>query len=77
LLSRDFGKLVLISFIVAVPFAWYMISRWLVSFEYKTSIGWEIYLIVGFVAFAIAGVSIGYQAIRAALSNPADIIKSE
>ena len=77
LLSRDFGKLVLISFIVAVPFAWYMISRWLVSFEYKTSIGWEIYLYVGFVAFAIAGISIGYQAIRAALSNPAEIIRSE
>jgi putative ABC transport system permease protein len=77
LLSQDFGKLILIAILISVPVAWYMIRQWLVSFQYKTSIGWEVYALVAFIALLIAGVSIIYQSIKAALSNPAEIIRNE
>jgi putative ABC transport system permease protein len=77
LLSQDFGKLILIAIFISVPLAWLMIREWLVSFEYRTKIGWEVYVIVAFIAIFIAAVSILYQSIKAALSNPAETIRSE
>jgi putative ABC transport system permease protein len=77
LVSRDFAKLVLISFILAIPFGWYFIKQWLVEFEYKTNVGWEVYAVVGLGAFLIAILTISYQSIHAALTNPAETIRNE
>ncbi|MEJ2003667.1 MAG: ABC transporter permease [Cyclobacteriaceae bacterium] len=77
LLSRDFGRLIIVAILISIPLAWYMIREWLVSFEYKTKVGWEIYAAVALVAMLIAGISILYQSIKAALSNPAEIIRNE
>lgn len=77
LLSKDFTKLVFISFIIAVPIAWYGISQWLQSFEYKSLPGVWIYLISGVLSLAIALLTIGYQAIRAAMVNPVESLRDE
>jgi putative ABC transport system permease protein len=77
LVSRDFGKLIIIAFILAVPVSYYFIRNWLLEFEYKTNVGWETYLIVGLGAVVIAGLTISYQTIHAALTNPADTIRNE
>ena len=77
LLSRDFGKLILVSILIAIPLAWYFIRTWLVTFEYKTTVGWDIYVIVGLSALMIAAISISYQSVRAAFTNPAETMKSE
>jgi len=52
LLSQDFGKLILIAILISIPLAWYMIREWLVSFQYKTTVGWEIYVLVALSALA-------------------------
>jgi len=77
LLSKDFGILVFISFIIASPIAWYGTSLWLRSFEYKAVPGIWIYLASGIAALVIAWLTTGYQAIKAAIINPARSLRDE
>jgi putative ABC transport system permease protein len=77
LLTDQFIKLVLVSFVVAVPLAWYMMQTWLEDYEYKVKIGWEVFLISGLLSVIIALLTVSYQSIRAALANPADSLRAE
>ncbi|MEQ8362123.1 MAG: ABC transporter permease [Cyclobacteriaceae bacterium] len=77
LLSKEFGKLIIIAFIIAIPFAWYSVDWWLNGYVYKAEIGAMVYIIAGVVAFLIAWLTMGYQSIKAASSNPIDALKSE
>ncbi|WP_315815868.1 FtsX-like permease family protein [Paraflavitalea speifideaquila] len=77
LLSKDFLKLVGISFFVAAPVAWYCMNKWLEGFAYKASIAWWIFALAGIIALVIALATISFQAIRAALVNPVKSLKSE
>jgi len=70
LLSGDFLKLVLISFLVASPLAWWAMHAWLEQYTYRVNISWWIFLITGMFSMLIAVITISYQAIRAALANP-------
>ena len=77
LLTINFVKLVLISFAIAVPIAWYMMNKWLEDFVYRTEMSISIFLFAGFTALFIALFTISYQAIRAALINPVKNLRSE
>jgi len=77
LLSRDFGKLILFAFLITVPVAWYGVDWWLKSYTYKTEIGPGIYLLAGILAFVIAWLTMGYQSMKAANSNPINALRSE
>ena len=77
LMSKDFLKLVVISIIVASPVAWWAMHTWLATFNYRISISWKIFALSGFLAVAIALLTISYQAIRAALANPVKSLRSE
>jgi putative ABC transport system permease protein len=77
LLSSQFGKLILIAFVLAVPVAWYAIKWWLEDFTYKTEIGVTVYAIAGLSAFAIAWLTMSFQSIKAAISNPVNSLRSE
>jgi putative ABC transport system permease protein len=77
LLSKDFLKLILISFLIASPAAWYIMYNWLQDFAYKISIGWWIFLIAGTIAILIALLTISFQAIKAALANPVKSLRTE
>ena len=77
LLSRDFLKLVAIAALIAFPIAWYSMHNWLRDFAYRISIQWWIFLVAGILAAAVALVTIGFQAIRAALANPVKSLRSE
>jgi len=77
LLSKDFLKLVLVSFFIAAPVAWYFMHKWLHNFAYRTDFSWWIFLIAGMMALVIAMVTISSQAIRAALTNPVKSLKAE
>ncbi len=77
LLSREFGKLILIAFALAVPLAWYAVDWWLRGYTYKVEIGWMVYALAGLSAFAIAWITVGYQSIRAAISDPVKSLRSE
>ncbi len=77
LLSKDFLKLVLVAILLAVPVSWYFMSKWLEDFAYRVTISWWVYVIAGILALAIALFTVGYQAIKAAIVNPVDSLRSE
>lgn len=77
LLSKEFGKLVLIAFAISVPVAWYAMDTWLADFAYRTQISFVTFLIAGFSAFAIAWLTMSYQTIKAASVNPVKSLRSE
>ncbi len=77
MLSMDFIKLVLISIFIATPVAWWAMNKWLQDFAYRVNIQWYTLALAGVVAILIAFVTISFQSIRAALSNPVDSLRSE
>jgi len=77
LLNKDFLKLVGISFILAIPFAWYVMEKWLQEFAYQTKLSWWIFILAGTAAFAVAIISVSFQAIKAALANPVKSLRTE
>jgi putative ABC transport system permease protein len=77
LLSRDFLLLVLIAFAVAAPIAWWGMNQWLQDFVYRVNIGWYLFAITGVLALLVALAAISFQAVRAALANPVESLRSE
>jgi len=77
LMSTEFIKLVLIAFLVAVPLAWYVMTKWLEGFAYKISISWAVFALAGLVALAIALVTVSFESIKSAMGNPVDSLRSE
>ncbi|HWB90492.1 MAG TPA: FtsX-like permease family protein, partial [Puia sp.] len=77
LLSREFLRLVIISFLIAAPLAWLVMNRWLRDFAYRTTIGWWIFVLAALLAIGITVLTIGLRAMRAALRNPVDSLRAE
>lgn len=77
MLSKDFIKLVLISFILATPISYYLMNNWLEDFSYRTGLSWWVFALVGLLSMVIALTTVVFQALRAALMNPVHVIKSE
>ena len=77
LLSKDFLKLIFVSFLIAFPLAWYFMSRWLMDFAYRIQLNWLVFLAAGLLALFIALVTISFQAVRAAIANPVRSLRSE
>jgi ABC-type antimicrobial peptide transport system permease subunit len=77
LLSRDFLLLVFIAFVLAAPLAWWGMNRWLEDFVYRVDIGWYLFALTGILAVLVAMAAIGFQAVRAALMNPVESLRSE
>jgi putative ABC transport system permease protein len=77
LLSRDFSRLILIAFILAIPMAWYGIYWYFQQYAYKTTIGPFVYLAAGFLAFVLAYFTMIYQSLKAASDNPVNSLRSE
>ena len=75
LLSRDFMKLIVLSILIASPIAYWAMDKWLKGYQYKIPINWQVFAIAGGVALLIALLTVSYQAIKAALSNPAKSLK--
>lgn len=77
LLSKEFGKLIVIAFAIAAPLAWFGVDSWLKSYTYKAEIGLMVYIFAGAVAFAIAWLTMSYQSMKAAMANPVNSLRSE
>lgn len=77
LLSKDFIKLVLISLLLASPVAWYFMNKWLQDFAYRINISWWIFIVAGALTILIALITVSFQAVKAALANPVDSLRSE
>ncbi|MES2061291.1 MAG: ABC transporter permease [Bacteroidota bacterium] len=77
MLTKDFVKLVIMALLVAFPAAWFLMNKWLDSYVYRIQISWWMFAIAGMAAIMIAIITISYQSIRAALSNPVESLKTE
>jgi putative ABC transport system permease protein len=77
LLSKDFLKLVAISILIASPIAWYAMNQWLNDFAYKIDIEWWMFAMAGLVAVGIALLTVSFQSVKAALTNPVKSLRSE
>ncbi len=77
LLSKDFLKLVMYSFVVASPVAWYLMHQWLSKYPYRVDISWQVFVFAGFMSFIISVMTVSYQSIKAAVSNPVKSLRTE
>ena len=77
LFSKEFTLLVIVSFAIAAPLAWYMMSDWLETFVYRVDIGAGVFILAIFSSILIAWMTVGYKAIRAAMSNPVKSLRTE
>jgi putative ABC transport system permease protein len=77
LLNRQYVKLVLISLVIACPFAWLLARQWLRNFAYRVPMDAWVFVIAGLSAIALALLTVSYQSIRAALANPIKSLRAE
>ena len=77
MLAKDFIILVCIAIVIAVPLAYWGIHKWLQDFAFRINIGWTAFFIAGAAAILIALITVSFQAIRAAITNPAKSLRTE
>ena len=77
LFSREFTILIGIAFLIAAPVGYYLMREWLSGFYYHTSIGWEVFVIAIIISVIIAWITVGYKAIKAAITNPVKSLRTE
>ena len=77
MLLRDFAKPIAIAFLLSVPIAYGLATHWLQEFAYRVEIGVGLFLVSGALSFIIAGLTVGHQAMRAALTNPIETLRTE
>jgi len=77
LLNKGFTKLVIIAIIIATPLAYLAVSKWIITFPYRTTLPWWIFLLSGLIALTIAWITVIYQSARAASINPVESISTE
>jgi putative ABC transport system permease protein len=77
LLSKDFLKLVSLSVIIACPIAWFAMDKWLQSFAYRTDVSLSLFVVTASIVFAIAIITISFQAVKAAIANPVKSLRME
>jgi putative ABC transport system permease protein len=77
LLTKEFTKLILIAFVLAVPLSWYIMNNWLNGFAFRTNLGVGTFLIAGALALGISWFTVSYQSVKAAVKNPVKSLKNE
>jgi putative ABC transport system permease protein len=77
MLTTDFLWPVALAIVIATPVAWYFVQAWLQDFAYRTNIPWWIFAVCGLAAVVIAMLTVGYQAVRAAVRNPVESLRNE
>jgi putative ABC transport system permease protein len=77
LLSVDFLKLVLLSILIASPIAWWAMHGWLEHFAYRITIQWWMFASAGLLAIIVAIITVSYHALKAAIANPVNSLRSE
>jgi ABC-type antimicrobial peptide transport system permease subunit len=77
LLSKDFLKLVIIAIVISIPLAWFLMSNWLKDYTYRIDIRWWMFAYAILTATSIAIITVSFQAIKAARTNPVKSIRTE
>ena len=77
ILSKDFLKLVFISLVIAIPAAWIAANKWLENYPYRITVNWWLFASAGILVILIALITVGFQAIKAAVANPVKSLRTE
>jgi putative ABC transport system permease protein len=77
MLNREFARLVVVAMAIAIPIAWYGMDQWLSGFAYKVPVGWEMFATGGALVLSIALLTVSFQSVKAALTNPVKSLRSE
>ena len=77
LFGKEFIRLLLIAFVIAAPFGWWVMNNWLETFAFRIQIGAWIFVLTILITFAVAVIAVGYKSIFAALMNPVNSLRSE
>jgi putative ABC transport system permease protein len=77
LLSKDYLKLVMLAVVLAFPLSWWMMNKWLESFVYKIDIGSNVFLIAFATVIGLTFLTVSFQALKAALANPSNALRTE
>jgi putative ABC transport system permease protein len=77
LLSKDFGKTVMLAILISIPLSLYLSNAWLENFAFKIELKWWYFALTGLVALMIAMITVSFQSIRSAMMNPVESLKSE
>jgi putative ABC transport system permease protein len=77
LVTKEFIRPVMLAMVIATPLAWWVMSKWLQDFDYRINIQWTIFLAAGFIAVFIAVATVATQAIKAAITNPVNSLRTE
>lgn len=77
MLNKEFLALVALSALIAFPIAWWMMNSWIENFEYHITIPWTLFIVIGLLAMLIALLTISSQALKAALTDPAKMLRDE
>jgi putative ABC transport system permease protein len=77
LLSTDFMRLVLVAFVAALPVAWYIMHQWLQTYAFRTGLPWWLFIGAGVFVLLVALLTVSFQSIKAALSNPVKSLRNE
>ena len=77
LLSKEFAVLVIIASIIAIPIARYFLENWLSTYELRTALSWDIFALAGLGGLAITLITVSYQSLKAALTNPVNSLRTE
>lgn len=77
LLSKDFIRLVIAAIVIASPIAWWAVNVWLQNFAYRVTIEWWMFAVPGLFVVVIALLTVSYQAVKAAITNPAKSLRTE
>lgn len=77
MLTLDFLWPIAVAFVIAVPIAWYFMHGWLQDFVYRATVPWWLFGLCGLAAVVIAMLTVGFQALKAAFTNPAEALRTE
>ena len=77
MLSKDFLRLVLIAALIAVPIAWFFMTKWLEDFAYRININWWVFILSALLAIIIAMATICLQVVKAAMANPVHSLRTD
>jgi len=77
LLSKDFVALVMISIVIAIPIAYFLMDSWLENYKYQVTISWWVFALSGLGALLITLSTVSYQSIKTAMENPVKNLRSE
>ncbi len=77
LLSKEFGKLIIVAMVIAVPIAWYGISEWLQDYQFRIELTPWVFIVAGIITFLVAWLTMSYQSIKAATMSPSKSLRNE